>query len=244
MVKKCKICKKNGILIDKNKRELSLCRECFCNNVKTGWRKFRKTPKGERYLKRNSKMCKTKKYRKKVVKGILKTYHGRKRRKSFVESRKNFYKTKEGKTVEKKRVKKVRKFFKSEDGLKYIKKKILYDFDFSVRKSKNLKLNYGKKIFYFRSKNELGVAKYFKEKNIKFFYEGRKNIFYIKKYNCYYVNDFYLTKQKLFVQIDGGFPKKIGSIDKFKQVVEENPDKKFEIWNFQKLKDMGIIKKS
>jgi hypothetical protein len=93
-------------------------------------------------------------------------------------------------------------------------------------------------ILPYKSSYELAVMKYFDINNIDFIYETEFNKFKLSN-NRYYLNDFYLVKNKKFVQVKG-FEMPDFKI-KWKLFCNEYPELKKELWKKDKLVELGIL---
>ncbi len=190
-IKKCLICGK--VIISKPKRQIYCSNKCKYIGNGTKRKIFNKTSKGKLIEKNRGK---------KISIGINKfnkTLKGIKNKKmrgykiSII--KKEFYKSEEGQKLKIKQgklhKKRIKDFYKSKKGYKM--KKHLSEIgvknahkNLSKQSKKKWELIYKKRLYQFRSKMELVVAKYLIDNKIKFIYETDINIFFIKKLNCYY----------------------------------------------------------
>jgi len=100
---------------------------------------------------------------------------------------------------------------------------------------------------YYNSKNngkvwhrsgwELSTMKYFDKNDISWIYETNKNKFYISTINKYYMNDFYLPNEDKYIQVKGY----LKPDDKFFLFKDEYKDLHCELWNYETLKNKGIL---
>lgn len=159
---------------------------------------------------------------------------------------KKYFSTVEGKQAIqdciKKRAPKMREWYKTPEGLKRREEQSKFAVENiqKITKTKYKFLN-NKKYIYLRSKLEVAVASYFRNNKIDFVYEGDINVF--KLSHGYYINDFYLPDTDIYIQVKGKY---VGNfflydgIKKFEEAVQLYPNKKFELWDLNKIKELGI----